>query len=177
MIVSPFGWVFIYNFIYLFLTVLGLHCCLGLSPVAESRGYSLVAVGKLLTVVTSLVAEHKVLGRMGFSSCSSLALNHRLHSCGTPASLLLGMGNFPGQVSNPCLPYWEADSKKPLSHQRSPPFGFVYFPQPSLVMEFQDSLLPGSKFLNWFWFVNGPFKVWCSEIIKILAWSSDQHGM
>ena len=104
MIVSPFGWVFIDNFIYLFLTVLGLHCCLGLSPVAESRGYSLVAVGKLLTVVTSLVAEHRALGHMDFSSCSSLALKHRLHSCGTPAYLLLGMEDLPRPGIKPMSP-------------------------------------------------------------------------
>ena len=34
----------------------------GLSPVAVSRGYSLVKVHRLLIVVASLVAEHRLLG-------------------------------------------------------------------------------------------------------------------
>ena len=47
------------NFIfYLFLAVLGLHCCAGFSLVAASRGYSLVTAHKLLIVVASLVVEH-----------------------------------------------------------------------------------------------------------------------
>ena len=48
------------NFIYLFLTVLGLHCHAGFSLVAESRGYSVVEVHGLLIVVVSLVAEHRL---------------------------------------------------------------------------------------------------------------------
>ena len=47
-------------FIYLFLSVLGLRCCMGFSPVAASRGYSLVAVCRLLTAVVLLVAEHRL---------------------------------------------------------------------------------------------------------------------
>ena len=42
---------FIYLFIYLFLAVLGLCCCTKFSVVAESGGYTLVAVGGLLIVV------------------------------------------------------------------------------------------------------------------------------
>ena len=42
---------------YLFLSVLDLHCCTGFSVVAESGGYSLVAVLRFLIVVASLVAE------------------------------------------------------------------------------------------------------------------------
>ena len=95
MTVSPFGWCFIYDFMCLFLTVLGLHCCPGLSAVAESRACSLVAVGRLLIVVASLAAESWALGHMGFSSCNSLALKHRLQSCGAPAYLLLDMGDLP----------------------------------------------------------------------------------
>ena len=44
-------------FIYLFIAALGLHCFRGFSLVAESRGYSIVAVCGLLTEVASLVAE------------------------------------------------------------------------------------------------------------------------
>ena len=48
--------VFFFNFTYhLFLALLGLHCCMGLSC---SRGSSLVAVCKLLSRVASLAAGH-----------------------------------------------------------------------------------------------------------------------
>ena len=47
-------------FIYLFFSVLGLRCCVGFSPVAASRGYSLVAVCRLLIAVVSPVAEHRL---------------------------------------------------------------------------------------------------------------------
>ena len=46
-------------FIYLFLATLGLHCCMGFSPVAVSQGYSLAVVPRLLIAVASLVAEHR----------------------------------------------------------------------------------------------------------------------
>ena len=48
----------------------GLHCCVGFSLVAASRGYSLVAVRRLLIVVASLAVHRKALG-------------HRLKSSGT----------------------------------------------------------------------------------------------
>ena len=48
-----------YNFLYLFLAVLDLHCYAGFSLVSVSRGYSLVECG-LLSVVSSLVAEHRL---------------------------------------------------------------------------------------------------------------------
>ena len=44
-------------YLLIFLAVLGLHCCMGFSLVVASRGYSLVAVCRLLTVVASLAAE------------------------------------------------------------------------------------------------------------------------
>ena len=39
------------DFIYLFLAVLGLHCCARFSLIMASRGSSLVVVLRLLTVV------------------------------------------------------------------------------------------------------------------------------
>ena len=39
--------------------MLGLPCCTGFSLVVASRGYSLVAVHRLLIVVASRVVEHK----------------------------------------------------------------------------------------------------------------------
>ena len=47
-----------FSFIYLFWLCWVFLAAHGLSPVAESWGYSLVAVLGLLTVVASLVAEH-----------------------------------------------------------------------------------------------------------------------
>ena len=45
----------------------------GLSPVAPSRDYSLVATWELLIVVASLVCGTRALGHVGFCSCSALA--------------------------------------------------------------------------------------------------------
>ena len=48
---------FFFNlFMYLFLSTLGLCCCKD----GPSRGYSLVAVPRLLSAVASLVAEHRL---------------------------------------------------------------------------------------------------------------------
>jgi len=47
--------------------MLGLHCCVGSSLVAEGRGYSVVVVQRLLTVVASLLVDH------GLSSCGMWA--------------------------------------------------------------------------------------------------------
>ena len=46
----------------LFLAVLGLHCCVGFSLVAESRSYSVAVGHRLLIVVASLAAEHRLSG-------------------------------------------------------------------------------------------------------------------
>ena len=48
-----------YNFMYLFLAVLGLRCCAGFSLVAVSKA-TLVAMHWLLIAVASFVAEHKL---------------------------------------------------------------------------------------------------------------------
>ena len=45
---------------YLFLSVLGLHCCTGFSLVEASGGYSLVVVCRLLIVVASPVANDRL---------------------------------------------------------------------------------------------------------------------
>ena len=42
---------------YLYLPVLGLHCCVGFSLVAESRGLPFLVVRELLTSVASLVCS------------------------------------------------------------------------------------------------------------------------
>ena len=55
-----YTYIFFFFFLYRLLAVLGLHCCTGISLVAESRVYSLVAVLRLLIAVTSLVVELKL---------------------------------------------------------------------------------------------------------------------
>ena len=66
----------------------------GLSLVAVSRDYSLAGLHRLLTVVVSCVAEHRLYGKggsvaatCGLSSCGSQAAEHRLRSCGPRAQL------------------------------------------------------------------------------------------
>ena len=75
---------FLNKFIYLFLVVLGLHCCVGSSLVAGSRGQLFVAVHRLLTAVASLLQSTGSRSR-GLNSCSPWALEHRLNSWGTQA--------------------------------------------------------------------------------------------
>ena len=52
-------WIFLEEF-YLFLAVHGLGCCTVFSLVAASRGCSLVVGCRLLFVVASLVAHHRL---------------------------------------------------------------------------------------------------------------------
>ena len=56
------------NFIYLFLTVLGLHCCWDFSLVVASWGYSLV-VCALIIAVASLVVIHGLICSAGSNYC------------------------------------------------------------------------------------------------------------
>ena len=89
--------------IYLFLSVLGLRCCVG---------FSLVAVLGLLIAVASLL-QSTASRSMGFSGCTSQALEHRLGSCGALAQLFYGSGIRP---MSPSL----AGGFFTLSHKGSP---------------------------------------------------------
>ena len=51
---------FFNNFIYLFWSVLGPHCCTGFSVIEDSGDCSLVVVPGLLVEVASLIVEHGV---------------------------------------------------------------------------------------------------------------------
>ena len=101
-------------FMYLFLALLGLHCCAAFSWVAASRGYSIAAVHRLLVAVAPLVAEHR-LQACRLHSHSSQSLKHELHSCGARAQLLHGMWDLPRPGTESMAP----DSLL-LSHQGSP---------------------------------------------------------
>ena len=106
-------------FIYWFLAVLGLHCCMGFYLVAGSGDYSLVAVCSLLIVVNSPVTKHRLQGTWasvvvapGSQSTGSIGVVHGL-SCSVACVI------FPDQGSNPCLLHWQTNSL-PLSHWGSP---------------------------------------------------------
>ena len=45
---------------YLFMAMLGLHCCMQAFSSAARRGYSAVAMHRFLIVLASLVAEHRL---------------------------------------------------------------------------------------------------------------------
>ena len=81
---------FIFNF-FLFLAVLGLHCCARAFSSCGERGLHFVAVRRLLIVVASLVVEHGLQVR-------------RLSSCGARAQLLCGMWDPPGPGIEPVSP-------------------------------------------------------------------------
>ena len=78
---------FIY-FIYLFLAVLGLRCCVRAFSSCSERGLLFVAVHELLIAVAShwgaraLGMRASVVAARRLSSCGSRALEHRLSSCG-----------------------------------------------------------------------------------------------
>ena len=61
------------------------------SPVAVSRGYSLVAVHGLLAVVPlvwsmgSRCTQASAIAALGSTNCGSRALEHRLSGCGSQA--------------------------------------------------------------------------------------------
>ena len=75
----------------------------GLSLVAASRGHSPVMEHRFLIVVRA-VCGAGALGHMGFLSCSSWALGHRLSSCRTQAELPWGMREIPGARIKPVSP-------------------------------------------------------------------------
>ena len=91
----------------------------GLSLVAESGGYSLVAMRELLVAVVSPV-QSTALGRVG-----SIVEAHGL-------SCPMACGTFPDRGSNPCPLHCKADSSQ-QDHQGNPrDFKFLFSYKPSL---------------------------------------------
>ena len=82
---------FIYLFLYLFLAVLGLRFCARAFSSCGKRGPLFIAVRGPLTIVASLVAEHRLQTR-------------RLSSCGSRAQLLHGMWDLPRPGLEPVSP-------------------------------------------------------------------------
>ena len=82
---------FYYLFIYLFLAVLGLHFCARTFSSCGKQGPLFIAVRGPLTIVASLVAEHRL------QIC-------RLSSCGSRAQVLRGMWDLPRPGLEPVSP-------------------------------------------------------------------------
>ena len=80
-----------YLFIYLFLAVLGLRFCVRAFSSCGKWGPLFIAVRGPLTIVASLVAEHRLQAR-------------RLSSCGSRAQLLRGMWDLPRPGLKPVSP-------------------------------------------------------------------------
>ena len=80
-----------YLFIYLFLAVLGLRFCARAFSSCGKQGPLFIAVHGPLTIVASLVVEHKL-------------QTHRLSNCGSRAQLLRGMWDLPGPGLEPVSP-------------------------------------------------------------------------
>ena len=96
---------FFFNFylFILFLAVLGLRFCARAFSSCGKWGPLFIAVRGPLTIVASLVAEHRL-------------QMHRLSSCGSRGpSCSAACGIFPDQGLNPCPLHWQADSQ-PLRH-------------------------------------------------------------
>ena len=90
-----------YLFVSLLLTVLGLRCCSGFSPVPQvEAALQLQGAG----FSPWLLLWTRALGLSGFNSCSSQALE--LSSCGLTCSAACSI--LPGQRSNLCLLLWQA---------------------------------------------------------------------
>ena len=118
----------------------------GFSLVEASRGslLSILVVLALLIVVASLIVDQGLLGVWALvvaarrlSSCGSRDLAHRLHSCGTWASLLRGMSDLPRLGIEPVSPAL-ADDSSPLSCQGSPQFVLFSSYICLFVVEFQE---------------------------------------
>ena len=89
--------------IYLFMAALGLHCCLGFSPVvAGLRGALPSSCGRLTAHSSCHGAPAP--GHMGGSSCGSQAREHRLRSRGSRAQLLCSTWDLPGPGMEPASP-------------------------------------------------------------------------
>ena len=99
---------------YLFLlAVLGLCCCSGVSSSCGKQVLLSNTVDGLLTAAASLV-EHEL-----SDAQASVALGHRLSSCGAGLCCSAAWGILLDQGSNLCLLHWQVESL-PLSLQGSP---------------------------------------------------------
>ena len=106
-----FYFILFLKYIYLFLAALGLRCCAQAFSSCSERGLLFVLVHGLLIEVASLCwgawalgARASVVMAHRLSSCVSPALERRLSSCGTRASLLRGIWDLPRPGLEPMSP-------------------------------------------------------------------------
>ena len=97
-----FGMLGVFAFFF-FLAALGLRCCARAFSSCGEHGPLLIAVRRILSLVASLVAEHR-LQACGLGSCGLQASERRLSSCGSRAYLLHGMWDPPGPEIKPVSP-------------------------------------------------------------------------
>ena len=107
----------IYLFIYLFLALLGLRCCVWAFCSCGERGLLFVAMHGLLIAVAPLVAEHGVQARglQQLWHAGSVVVARGLQSSGSAVvahglSCSVACGIFPDQGLNPCPLHWQVDS-------------------------------------------------------------------
>ena len=138
--------------VYLFISALGLHCCVGFFLVVVSGALLFVLVQKLLFGEDSPVAEHGLQGRQASEAEAhgSAVAVPGLQGTGSAvvATRLIcfaSCGIFPDQGLNPCLLHWQADSL-PLSQQGSLPFSFV-----QLIYHIPKDLDQSLSALIWFY--------------------------
>ena len=94
---------FLNKFIYLFLAVLGLRCCMQVLPRCSRWGLLFVwCTG--LSPRRPLLLQSTASRHACFRSCGLQAPERRLSSCGTWAQLLRGMWDPPGPGLEPASP-------------------------------------------------------------------------
>ena len=105
---NPFDYFFkkLYTFIYLFLAVLGLLCCVGSSLVAVSRGNSLVEVCGLFIVVASVAAEHGLQGVRAAAVAAPGSRAQQLWLLGLVALWHVGSSQIRNPTCASCIGRW-----------------------------------------------------------------------
>ena len=104
-----FEWVLFLSFkMYLFLAVLGLHCCEGFFSWCSNRG-----------LLSSGAARDSAVTAHGLCSCGSWTWEHRLSHVAHWLSCSTAWGIFSDQGLNSCIPHWQEGSLS-LNHQGSP---------------------------------------------------------
>ena len=107
-----------YIFIYLFLTVLGLHCCTW--AFSTCREWDLLSTCGARTYCNDLSCwVTQALGHAGFSSCGLRAPGNKFNGYGAWNNCSAAWGNFLDQRWNQCALRCKSDSL-PLGHQGSP---------------------------------------------------------
>ena len=141
-------------YLFLFMAMLGLHCCTGFFSCCYEGGYS--SYGALASHCSGFSGCNHRLQARGLHQVQHMdseAMTHQFQSTGSVVvahqhSSSMAHGVLPSQGSNPCLLHWQVDCL-PLSHQGSPEI--VYF----------------NKLSEWFW-CTPRFEIHCFRLSKSL---------